>query len=381
MSTITDVTTYREEFPLTEEWSYLNHAALGPFPTRTIDAVQQYVASWGSPPDVAEDYGSGVVRDVREGVAELAGGSPDNVAFVGSLADGMNLLGNGLDWREGDNVLIPAHEFPSVVYPFLNLQRKGVEVRFIEQNAEGRTDTGLFETAMDERTRAVAISHIEWQDGFRNDLKALGSLCRANNVELFVDCTQSLGAHPIDLEETGVTAIAAHGYKWLLSSFGNGVVVFNEGAVDRIYPTYVGRLSVDADAEDRNWQLDLRKTAERYQTGGQNILSLTAMRASLTMLREATPARMTEQTDRLAEYLVNGLASSGYQVISDRSPEHRSQIVTFSTGDENRNASLVTDLEDRKISVSLRGGCVRVSPFFYNNEEDIEALLEALPPL
>ena len=381
MSTVTDVTAYREEFPVTANWSYLNHAAHGPFPTRTIDAVQTYVASWGSPPDVAEEYSSSVVTDVRAGIAELAGGRPDNVAFVGSLADGMNLLGNGLDWQDGDNVLMPAHEFPSVVYPFLNLQRKGVEVRFIEQNAEGRTDIGLFEAAMDDRTRAVAISHIEWQDGFRNDLKALGSLCRERDIELFVDCTQSLGAHPIDLEETGVTAIAAHGYKWLLSSFGNAVVVFNEGAIDRIYPTYVGRLSVSADAEDRNWQLDLRDTAERYQTGGQNIMSLTAMRASLTMLREATPARMTEQTDKLADHLVAGLETSGYQVVSDRSPEHRSQIVTFSSGDKDRNASLVTDLEDRKISVSLRGGCVRVSPFFYNNEDDIEALLEALPPL
>ncbi len=295
MSTTVDVTAYREEFPVTSEWSYLNHAAWGPFPTRTIEAVQRYAASWGSPPSVAKDYSSSVIRDVKEGVAELAGGKPDNVAFVGCLADGMNLLGNGVDWKSGDNVLIPAHEFPSVVYPFLNLQRKGVEVRFIEQNADGRTDLGLFEAAMDERTRAVAISHIEWQDGYRNDLKALGSLCRDRDIELFVDGTQSLGVHPIDLEETGVTAIAAHGYKWLLSSFGNAVVVFNEGAVERIHPTYVGRLSVDADDEDRNWQLNLRKTAERFQTGGQNIMSLTAMRASLTMLREATPAAMTDK--------------------------------------------------------------------------------------
>jgi selenocysteine lyase/cysteine desulfurase len=381
MSTTVDVTAYREEFPVTSEWSYLNHAAWGPFPTRTVEAVQRYAASWGSPPSVANDYSSSVIRDVKEGVAELAGGKPDNVAFVGCLADGMNLLGNGIDWKSGDNVLIPAHEFPSVVYPFLNLQRKGVEVRFIEQNAEGRTDLGLFEAAMDERTRAVAISHIEWQDGYRNDLKALGSLCQDRAIELFVDATQSLGVHPIDLEETGVTAIAAHGYKWLLSSFGNAVVVFNEGAADRIYPTYVGRLSIDADDEDRNWQLNLKKTAERFQTGGQNIMSLTAMRASLTMLREATPAAMTEQTTKLGDFLVEGLTSSGYQVISDRSPEHRSQIVTFSSGDKDRNASLVGELEERKISVALRGGCVRVSPFFYNNEEDVETLLEALPPL
>ena len=380
MAAAIDVAAYRSEFPLTEEWSYLNHAAHGPFPTRTIEAVKSYADNWGSPPNVAANYSADVVSDVRQGIAELSGGRPDNVAFVGSLAEGMNLLGNGLDWKPGDNVLMPAHEFPSVVYPFLNLQRKGVDVRFIEQNADGRTDLRLFEEAMDSHTRAVAISHIEWQDGFRNDLAALGSLCRERDIELFVDCTQSLGAHPIDLEETGVTAVAAHGYKWLLSSFGNAVVVFNRDAIERIYPTYVGRLSVNADAEDRNWNLDLRNTAERYQTGGQNIMALTALRASLTMLREATPAGMTAQTDKLADVLVDGLQESGYRVVSDRSPEHRSQIVTFTSGDPATDSALVDDLEAQKISVSLRGGNVRVSPFFYNNEADIERLLEALPP-
>jgi selenocysteine lyase/cysteine desulfurase len=166
-----DVATYRAEFPLTNEWCYMNHAALGPFPRRTVEAVKTYAESWGSPPSVAGDYSASVVADVREGIAALAGGRPENVALVGSLAEGMNLLANGIDWRGGDNVLIPAHEFPSVVYPFLNLQRKGVEVRFIERNAAGRTDLGLFEAAMDARTRAVAISHIEWQDGYRNDLR------------------------------------------------------------------------------------------------------------------------------------------------------------------------------------------------------------------
>ena len=381
MSTAVKVTTYREEFPLTEEWTYLNHAAWGPFPTRTIEAVQNYAASWASPPDVPGDYSGSVIRACKEGIAELAGGSSDNVAFVGSLADGMNLLGNGLDWQPGQNVLIPRQEFPSVVYPFLNLERKGVEVRFIEQNAEGRTDLGHFEAAMDENTRAVAISHIEWADGFRNDLKTLGSLCRERGIELFVDATQSLGAHPIDLEETGVTAIAAHGYKWLLASFGNAVVVFNKGAVERIYPTYVGRLSVEADDEDHNWQLNLLPTADRYRTGGPNIMSLTAMRASLTMLREATPAAMSEQSIRIAGLVAEGLENAGYQIVSDRSPEHRSQIVTFSTGDRDRNAALIGELEERNVSVALRGGCVRVSPFFYNTEEDVEGLLEALPPL
>lgn len=371
----------RSEFPLTQEWTYVNHATHGPYPLRSAEAIKAYADAWTNPATYDSSFNSRVVSENRAGIARLAGGSPENVAFVGSLADGMNLLGNGLEWKSGDNLILPAHEFPSVVYPFLNLQRLGVEIRFVQRNSEGRTDLGIIEQHMDDRTRAVAISHVEWQDGFRNDLKALGDLCESRGIELFVDATQSLGARPINLEETKVTAIAAHGYKWLLSSFGNAVVVFNKGAVDRIYPTYIGRLSVDADSEDTNWQLNFRPTAERYQTGGLNVQSLIGMHASLSLLNEVTPEASAEHTDRLTDQLATGLTDAGYTVVSDRSPEHRSQILTFTSGNREEDLRIVEHLSHHKISVAVRGGRIRVSPFFYNTPSEIDHLLEHLPPL
>lgn len=381
MTVETSLAATRSEFPLTREWTYLNHAAHGPYPLRTARAVKEYADAWTNPAAYDSSFNERVLRENRAGIASLAGGSPDNVAFVGSLADGMNLLANGLDWKSGDNLIIPGYEFPSVVYPFLNLQRHGVEIRFIDRNSEGRTDIGIIEQHMDDRTRAVAISHIEWQDGYRNDLHALGDLCDSRGIELFVDATQSLGAAPINLEDTKVTAIAAHGYKWLLSSFGNAVVVFNKGAVDRIYPTYIGRLSVDADSEDTNWELNFRDSAARFQTGGLNMQSLIALHASLSLLQEVTPAAATAHTDQLTEQLADGLTNAGYQVVSDRSPEHRSQIVTFTSGDREQDQRIADHFQHHKISVAVRGGRIRVSPFFYNTSSEIDVLLEHLPPL
>lgn len=374
-----DPTPYREEFPVTDSWTYLNHAAHGPYPRRTAEAVSNYAHAWMNPAAYDAAQNEQVLRETREGIAELAGGSADHVAFVGSLAEGMNLLANGLEWQAGDNLIMPGHEFPSVVYPFLNLERLGVEVRFIERNAEGRTDLASIEQAIDDRTRAVTISHVEWLDGYRNDLAALGTLCRDRGIELFVDATQSLGVQPIDLEQTGVTAIAAHGYKWLLGSFGTGVVVFNQGAMDRIYPTYVGRLSVASELEGDGWSLDLKESAERYQTGGLNMQSLIGLHASLSLVREVSPQRASGWTHHLTDCLAEGLEQAGYQVISDRSPEHRSQILTFSSGDEVQNQSIAEQLVAANISVVLRGGSIRVSPYFYNTTEDIERLLEHLP--
>jgi cysteine desulfurase / selenocysteine lyase len=375
-----DVAAFRSEFPVTDDWSYLNHAAYGPFPSRTVEAVREWSESFAYAPTFFNSNRESLPSDTAALVAEMAGARADMVAWVPSLADGMNLLANGVDWREGDNVLIPVDEFPSVVYPFLNLTRRGVELRYVEKNADGRTDLSMIEAAMDERTRAVAISHVEYMDGFRNDLHALGSLCKSRGVELFVDATQSLCAQPIDVENSGVTAIVAHGYKWLMSGFGIGVCVFASDAIERIDVTYAGRLSVKAGFEDHSYTLDWRDGAARYQTGGLNTLGLTAMRSSLTLIREAGPEWTREHTLRLHDRLIEGVTSMGYQVASDLRPEHRSQILTFTSGDSGRDGELVAELERAQVSVTLRGRGVRVSPYFYNTEDDVEKLLEALPP-
>jgi len=372
--------TFRTEFPVTREWSYMNHAAYGPFPTRTVAAVRAWAEGIAYAPTFFGPDRERIPVEAAEMIAQLAGGRADQVAWVASLADGMNLLGLGLRAKAGDNVLIPVDEFPSVVYPFLNLTRQGVELRYVEKDEQGRTDLSRIEAAMDDRTRAVAISHVEYMDGFRNDLHALGALCRGRGIELFVDATQSLGAQPINLDGSGVTAIAAHGYKWLMAGFGIGPVVFADDAVERIDVTYAGRLSVKSGFEDHDYSLDWRDGAARFQTGGLNVLGLTGLHASLTLITEAGPQWTRKHTLGLLDQLVEGVQQSGYEVASDLRPEHRSQILTFTSGDLKRDDDIVKALDRANIAVTLRGRGVRVSPYFYNDESDIERLLEALPP-
>lgn len=380
MTTTLDVAALRAEFPVTQEWAYLNHAAIGPFPTRTVRAIQAFTELFANTPAFLRSDREDTSAEVAGMIGRLAGAAPEMVAFVPSLADGMNLFANGIDWHSGDNVLIPVNEFPSVVYPFLNLGYKGVEVRFVEKDEHGRTDPARIEAAIDQRTRAVALSHIEFMDGYRNDLGLLAGICRARGVELFVDATQSLGACPVEVAGTGVTGVAAHGYKWLLSSFGIGVVVFSEDAIERIRPTYAGRLSVDVGYEDLNYRMQWKPGAARYHTGGLNTLGLTAMHASLSLVTEADPQATQAHTTTLHDRLIEGLTEMGYEIASSQDPAHRSQILAFTAGSRERDAQLVEDLERANVSVTLRGKGVRVSPFFYNTLDDIEKLLEALPP-
>ncbi|RIK34905.1 MAG: hypothetical protein DCC58_21065 [Chloroflexi bacterium] len=371
---------FRAEFPVAQEWAYLNHAAIGPFPQRTVRALKEFVDLFADTPAYLRSEREDTAQTAAHYVAELAGARPEMVAFVPSLADGMNLFANGIDWRDGDNVLIPVEEFPSVVYPFLNLGYKGVTVRFVEKDAHGRTDPARIAAAIDDRTRAVALSHVEFMDGYRNDLKQLADICRPRGIEVFVDATQSLGALPVEVARSGVSGIAAHGYKWLMSSFGIGVVVLGEDALERIRPTYAGRLSVDVGYEDLNYRMQWKPGAERFHTGGLNTLGLTAMAASLSLVTEAGPAWTAQHTAHLTDRLIEGLDALGYTVASSRAPEHRSQIVAFTAGSREQDAQLVDDLERANVSVTLRGRGVRVSPYFYNTVDDIEKLLEALPP-
>jgi cysteine desulfurase / selenocysteine lyase len=376
-----DLQAFRSEFPVTNEWSYLNHAAYGPFPRRTVDAVKEWAEGFAWAPAFFGPEREQVPAETAELVAKLAGGRADMVAWVGSLADGMNLLANGIDTQPGDNIVMPVDEFPSVVYPFLNLTTRGVELRWAPKNAEGRTDAGIIAAHMDERTRAVALSHVEYMDGFRNDLQELGQLCQSRGAELFVDVTQSLGAQPINIEGSGVSAVVAHGYKWLMSGFGIGVVVFNSQAIDRIRVTYAGRLSVKHGFEETEYRLDWREGAGRFQTGGLNQLGLSAMRASLSLVTEAGPEWTAEHCTRLNDRLAEGLTGMGYTFVSEMDPRHRSQITAFTSGSRERDAEIVQELERANVAVTLRGKGVRVSPYFYNTEADIDRLLEALRPM
>ncbi len=374
-----DPSQFRAEFPVTESWAYLNHATHGPFSRRTIEALNRVASFWAVPPMMDGALREGAIVTARENVAALAGGDPKRVAFVGNLGDAMSLCAAGIDWRSGDNVVIPRDEFPSVVYPFMNLGRLGVELRLVEKDARGFTDLNRVADAMDDRTRALVISHVEFMDGFRNDLGAIGRLCRERDVLSIVDVTQSMGALPIDADANGIDVVAAHGYKWLMCSYGFGPIHFSQRAIDAIHPVYVGRLSVNKGFEDLDYALDWREGALRYQTGGINWLSLAAFNASAELIRAANPVETERHTLALTDRLLSAVAEMGYTVTSCLDRPHRSQIVSFTTGSRETDAAIVADLAQKHVAVSLRGRGVRVSPYFYNTDDDVDRLIAGLP--
>ncbi len=371
----------RREFPITEDWAYLNHATHGPFPRGTAESISKLAHAWQNPANLDHSENDRTTDAVRRMIAGLVNGDPDRVAFTCSLAESMALAATGIDWADGDNCVIPEGEFPSVVYPFLNLEHRGVAVRFAPKGDDGHTSIDRMRETADARTRAVVLSHVEFRDGYRNDLSALAALCREMDALLIVDVTQALGPCRVDVESTGVDVIAAHSYKWLMASYGVGVTHFSERAMERIRPTYAGRLSVDRDFEDHGYELRWRKGADRYQTGGLNWITLTGLKASLELITALDITAIVQHGLDLTEQVMEGAAAKGYSVVSSREASHRSSIVAFTSGSPERDEEIVADLERQKVSVALRGRGVRVSPYFYNSPDEVGALIDALPAL
>jgi selenocysteine lyase/cysteine desulfurase len=364
---------------MVQEYTYLNTASQGPWPNRTVAAVQaaaaamQYVNTPRGMPETAPEADL-----ARQRLAQLLNAQPDHLVFTSNTTHGLNMVAQGIDWRPGDNCVVPAGEFPSLTYVWYHLRARSVEVRFVPWAGAGPSVTDIM-AAVDSRTRAVSCSVIKWDTGYRIDLDDLGQRCAARGVLLVVDAIQAVGAQPLDVQAARVSALATHGYKWLLSGFGIGALYVAPEALGRIRPTFIGAQSVVPDHQSWDGPLTWQAGAQRYAAGGGNTLGLTALAASLGLIAELGIDTIAAHGRALADLVYKGLRHHpGLHVVSHTDPARRSAIVVFTSGSPERDAHLAQALAAQQIIVALRPLGVRISPHFYNTEADVARLLDAL---
>jgi cysteine desulfurase/selenocysteine lyase len=374
-----------EELPVLRDYTYLNAAFHGPMPVSAVRALNRKVEELQYPGIVrdglAEEYGSALhaaERGVRERIARRIGAKPEEIVLTSNTSQGMNVCAQGIDYRPGDNVVIPADEFPSLTAIWRSLRHKGVEVRIVPFSGAGATVEAIM-AHVDDRTRAVACSAITWSTGWRADLEALGARCAERGVLLIVDGIQAVGVQDLDVKALRVSALAFHGYKWLMAGYGLGGLYVAPEALDRIKPTFVSEAAIvndDADEAAPQWQAG----AVRYSLSNRDQPAFAALSASLDLQESFGAREIATRSTALAEQLYSGLgARPGLRIVSSDDPARRSAIIVFTTGSADGDAALVTSLARQKIMVSLRPLGVRVSPHFYNTEGDITRLLDALP--
>jgi cysteine desulfurase/selenocysteine lyase len=369
-----------EEFPVTRECVYLNHAGVGPLSHRAatrMAMMAETVSRSGDRlwPDRMEE-----ADRVRGLAARLLGAREvHEVAFVENTSSALSLVAEGLDWRPGDNVVGAALEFPSNVYPWMGLASRGVEYRRVEERG-GRIDPDEILALIDSRTRMLALSWVQYASGFRSDLARLGRACRERGVLFVVDVIQGLGALPLDVEADFVDVAAASAHKWLLGPEGIALLYVSDRVVERLRPARSGWRSMRDPFQWTAYDLTWNQGARRFESGTLNAYGIVALGGSLEVLLAVGAEQIEPRVLALADLAARGLEELGFSVVSSRRRGETSGIVTAVP--PGRNAQdLIKPLDRRGIVVAARAGRLRIAPHFYNTADEIERCLGELAEL
>lgn len=369
----------RSQFAALDHYTYLNSAAVSPIPRVAFDAVVSQLA------DVAI-YGSEHYLDwiatknsARDLLAGMLNVRSEQIAFMRNTSDGFASVANGLDWKKGDKIVSFEQEFPANFYAWRMVRdRYGVELRMAPER-DGRIDLEELINLIDANTKVVAISAVQYASGFRADLERIGKVARSVDALFAVDIIQALGASSFDLPAQYVDIASSASHKWLCAPEGCGILYVSERARDRIEPSFVGWISVETPWDFADREQPFKPNALAWESGTGTSSLFYGLEQSLKLLTETGINKIEGYLDELSDFLCDSLAGKSYEIVSSRLPGEKSPIVCIKhTGGIHCN-EIAAKLQKENIIVSPRGDRLRIAPHFYNNQEDIERLVDALP--
>jgi len=369
---------YRQEFPVTKNHIYLDHAGIAPISLRVKDALDTFLAESAEGAAFHYPHWTQRIVETRTACARLVNGEVDEIAFIKSTSHGLSIVSEGMDWKSGDNVLFSERDFPSNIYPWINLKSKGVEARAVPSRG-GRIQIEDMERLMDARTRLIAVSSVQFSNGFRIDLKRLGALCRSKGVLLCVDAIQSLGIIPMDVRELNIDFLAADAHKWLLGPEGIGIFYCRKELAQNVRPPLLGWKSVQNEFDFDHPVLQLKNDAQRFEEGTLNLMGIFGLGAAIELLQEAGIANIETRVLDLGDQIIEEAGKRGLAVMTPAQRDQRGGNITIAGSFD---PSVVRDaLRVRGIMVNVRGGGLRLSPHFYNTAEEINATFQNIDRL
>jgi selenocysteine lyase/cysteine desulfurase len=356
----------------------MNHASVSPPSIAVRDAMVKML-------DGVTRHGCGKFSEweqtnewARCVAARLVNAQPHEIAFLRNTSEALSVLANGLTWRSGDNIVGISVEFPANIYPWLRVaQENQVEVR-LQGAQNGWVDMDELLSRIDERTRLVSVSWVEFGSGQRLDIRRIGSVCRERGILFVVDAVQGLGALQLDVGRDFVDAFAAAGHKFLLGPKGIALLYISDRVLKQIRPTVIGWTAVKNYRDYMVHDFDFREGAARFEGGTLNEAGICGLGHSIDLLLTAGPERIEQHLLCLNEYISGKLAERGYSVSSPNCSNQRSAIVVCRPPE--RTAEEICDyLKQRNIVVSARLGMLRIAPHFYNSRDDVDAMIDVLP--
>jgi cysteine desulfurase/selenocysteine lyase len=366
---------FRELFPVTRNLIYFNHAALGPLSVRAAEAMERFVRD-------QRDHGAlhwktWYAEDAkfRESAAKLIGADADEIAILKNTSEGLSFVAQGIDWREGDNVITTALEFTSNWTPWKRLETRGVECRVAPSFEVG--DIGAL---IDDRTRLVTLSAVAFHNGAVSDLAAVGALCARRNVRFCVDAIQALGVLPIDVKSAKIDFLAADGHKWTCGPESAAIFYVARERRDELEVLETGWTNINREGRFIQTSIELLPDARRFEAGSLNTAGIYGMRAAMDLVHEIGIEVIREHALRVATLLADGLESIGWQVASPR--PIRSPIVGATPPNVEKSIRWYHGkIEEQGIITAPREGLLRFSPHYYNDEDEVQRVIGALREL
>jgi selenocysteine lyase/cysteine desulfurase len=368
----------RDQFPVTEHYRYFDHAGVAAIPLVAAEATQWWIDRMVRQGKVDYDQLDERVEDTRDLFAELMGVPSVDVALVKNVSEGVSYVANGLDWQPGDRVVVPDREFQSLIFPWLALRDRGVQVDLVAPRGEGwslSVDDIAAVMAQGPPPKVVALSWVQYSRGWRTDLAALTRAAHDAGAMVCADVIQGVGVIPAAMHAWDVDFAITGGQKFQLGPEGIGALYVAEPVRDRLRPLEPGWASVPHRYEWDNLELVWDDSARRFEGGSFNMVGIACMGASLRLLRDAGIDSIWAYVGSLCDRLVDGLeAVDGARVLSDRSAAGRSAIVTFAV-DGVDSVALAERLNAQRFVCAPRGGGIRVAPHGYNTADEIDALI------
>jgi len=367
-----------EEFPLDSSLIYLNHAAVSPLPKRTVETLQLLIQEMMF--QGAKNYPQWQLKEnlLREQLRDLINAPTSNdIALLKNTSEAISTVAYGLDWKKGENVVITDQEFPSNRIVWESLEKYGVITKKALISNIEEPEEALFQL-VDEKTRLISVSAVQYASGLKMDLKKIGLFCKKHQILFCVDAIQHLGALQFDVQAIQADFVMADGHKWLLAPEGLALFYSTPQAREKLELKQYGWRSIEnvGNYDVLEWQLP--DSARKFECGSPNMIGIHALSSSLSLFLEIGLIEIEKKILENTHFLLNLLKQiPDIKIISPQQRERCSGIVTFKH-DKKDNNLLFEQLKQHNIICAQRGGGIRFSPHFYTSKLQLEQAVEII---
>ena len=392
----------KEEWPVLETMTFLDAACVSFAPQRTVKAVKAF-ADMTAVQEEANSSAHHIAMDslrhkAYDEAAKLLNADPEEIALVESTSHGLNIAAQGIELQDGDNIITTNLEFIQVALPWCVMRKdKNIDIR-VCKTEDNRFTAKDFAALVDDKTKLIVMSTLEWCNGWQTDLKELGDYCKEKGVYLVVDAVQQLGVTKIDTKACHIDILTAGGHKWLNSPYGTGVLYVNKETLPKLKQSYAGYLNTTvpeggwgaywenpAAPSVNNWTFD--NTARKFEIGGtSNYTGAIALGESLALVNEIGIENIEKRVREIAVYCMDRIEEIGGTLITHRDPGHFGGIVIARLYDDlDVDRMILKKLHARRIFIAQRFtdfiGGFRISCQYFNNEKDIDTMIDAMKEL